>query len=324
MRFRIFTEPQQGATYDDLLAVAQTTERLGFDAFFRSDHYLTMGGSGLPGPTDAWTTLAGLARETQHIRLGTLVSSVTYRPPGILAIQVAQVDQMSGGRIELGLGAGWYQEEHAAYGIPFPAKRFGMLEEQLAVITGLWETPVGERFTFRGEHYTLVDSPALPKPVQKRVPVIVGGGGPKRTPALAARFATEFNLPFPEFSDIALKFARVRRACEEIGRDPHELVYSSALIAVVGANEAEFTRRAAAVGREPAELREHGLAGTVPEVVDRLGALAEDGVECVYLQIMDLSDLDHLALIAQEVVPQVRRASGPGGATSQPGGSSHS
>jgi F420-dependent oxidoreductase-like protein len=305
MRYRIFTEPQQGASYDDILAVAQATERLGFDGFFRSDHYLAMGGSGLPGPTDAWTTLAGLARETQGIRLGTLVSSVTYRLPGILAIQVAQVDQMSGGRVELGLGTGWFEKEHAAYGIPFPRHRFGMLEEQLEVITGLWNTPVGEHYSFTGSHYTLVDSPALPKPVQARVPVIVGGGGVRRTPALAARFATEFNLPFPEFSDVATKFAGVRAACEAVGRNPHELVYSTALIAVAGADEADFTRRAASIGREPAELREHGLAGTASEVVDRLGALEADGVECVYLQIMDLSDLDHLEFIAREVVPQL-------------------
>jgi len=307
MRLRIFTEPQQGASYDDLLAVAQATETLGFDAFFRSDHYLAMGDhvSGLPGPTDAWTTLAGLARETERIRLGTLVSSVTYRPPGVLAIQVAQVDQMSGGRVELGLGTGWFEQEHLAYGIPFPAKRFGMLEEQLEVITGLWGTPVGESYSFAGEHYTLVDSPALPKPTQARVPVIVGGGGAKRTPAMAARFATEFNLPFPDFADIPAKFAGVRAACEAVGRDPRELVYSSALIAVAGADEAAFTRRAAAVGREPAELREHGIAGTTAEVVDRLGALAADGVECVYLQIMDLADLDHLDFIAREVVPQL-------------------
>jgi len=305
MRLRIFTEPQQGASYDDILAVAHATETLGFDAFFRSDHYLAMGGSGLPGPTDAWTTLAGLARETSRIRLGTLVSSVTYRAPGILAIQVAQVDQMSGGRVELGLGTGWFKEEHLAYGIPVPAKRFGMLEEQLEIVTGLWETPVGDRYDFAGEHYTLVDSPALPKPAQARVPVIVGGGGAKRTPALAARFATEFNLPFPEFDDVPGKFAGVRAACAAIGRDPGELHYSVALIAVAGRDEAEFARRAAAVGREPAELREHGLAGTAAEVVDRLGALAEAGVDTVYLQIMDLADLDHLDFIAREVVPQL-------------------
>ncbi|MDY7529504.1 MULTISPECIES: LLM class F420-dependent oxidoreductase [unclassified Cryobacterium] len=306
MRLRIFTEPQQGASYDDILAVAQATEALGFDAFFRSDHYMVMGdGGGLPGPTDAWTTLAGLARETSRIRLGTLVSSVTYRAPGILAIQVAQVDQMSGGRVELGLGTGWFEKEHLAYGIPFPAKRFGMLEEQLEIVTGLWETPVGDRYDFTGEHYTLVDSPALPKPAQQRVPVIVGGGGAKRTPALAARFATEFNLPFPEFADIPGKFAGVRAACATIGRDPGELHYSVALIAVAGRDESEFARRAAAVGREPAELREHGLAGTAAEIVDRLGALAEAGVDTVYLQIMDLADLDHLDFIAREVAPRL-------------------
>ena len=306
MRFRVFTEPQQGATYDDVLAVAQAAERLGFDAFFRSDHYLAMGdGSGLPGPTDAWTTLAGLARETERIRLGTLVSSVTYRPPGILAIQVAQVDQMSGGRVELGLGTGWFEQEHLAYGIPFPAKRFGLLEEQLEIVTGLWNTPLGERYSFAGEHYTLVDSPALPKPTQARVPVIVGGGGPTRTPALAARFATEFNLPFPDFADVAGKFAGVRAACAAIGRNPQELVYSAAFIAVAGATESEMTRRAAAVGREPAELRAHGLAGTTAEVVDRLHALEAHGVECVYLQVMDLTDLEHLEFWAAEVLPQL-------------------
>ncbi|MBX9246660.1 LLM class F420-dependent oxidoreductase [Actinotalea ferrariae] len=319
MDLRIFTEPQQGASYDDLLAVAQATERLGFDAFFRSDHYLVMGdGDGLPGPTDAWTTLAGLARETSTIRLGTLVSSATFRHPGVLAIQVAQVDQMSGGRVELGLGAGWFAEEHAAYGIPFPEKRFGLLTEQLAVVTGLWRTPVGDRFTHEGKHYTLTDSPALPKPAQgvalrdgrrvegAGVPVIVGGKGPRRTPALAARFASEFNASFPELDDIPAMFGRVRAACEEIGRRHDDLVYSVALVACVGADEAEVSRRAAAIGREPAELREHGVAGTVAEVVDRLGRLAEQGVERVYLQVLDLADLDHLELIAQEVAPHAR------------------
>jgi len=305
MKFRIFTEPQQGASYDDLLAVAQTAERLGFDAFFRSDHYMLMGDhfSGLPGPTDAWTTLAGLARETTSIRLGTLVSSVTYRPPGILAIQVAQVDQMSGGRVELGLGTGWFREEHAAYGIPFPHKRFGMLEEQLEIVTGLFGTPVGGTYSFEGKHYSLTDSPALPKPVQSPLPLIVGGGGAKRTPALAARFGTEFNLPFTPFDEIAPKFAGVRAACEAIERDPDELVYSAALIAVGGSDEAEYVRRAAAVGRQPDELRENGLAGTASEIVDRLGRLQEDGVQTAYLQIMDLSDLEHLEFLAAEVVP---------------------
>lgn len=318
MDLRIFTEPQQGATYDDLLAVAQTAERLGFDAFFRSDHFLSMSRPGLPGPTDAWTTLAGLARETSRIRLGTLVTSVTFRHPGILAVQVAGVDQMSGGRVELGLGAGWFAREHEAYGIPFPPKRFGLLSEQLEVVTGLWRTPVGETFSHAGEHYTLTDSPALPKPVQTvavrdgarllgatGVPVIVGGNGPARTPALAARFAAEYNAAFPELADIPALFARVRAACEAIARPADDLVYSVALVMCVGADEAELARRAGAIGREVGELREHGIAGTVAEVVDRLGELRDAGVQRVYLQTLDLGDLDHLELVAAEVAPHV-------------------
>lgn len=306
MDFRIFTEPQQGASYDDLLAVAQATERLGFDGFFRSDHYVRMGeGSPLPGPTDAWTTLAGLARETSTIRLGTLVSSVTYRLPGILAIQVAQVDQMSGGRVEFGLGAGWFAREHAAYGIPFPKKRFDLLEEQLEIITGLWNTPVGETYSFEGAHYRLDESPALPKPLQSPLPVIVGGLGPRRTPELAARFASEYNASFPKFDEIPGLIAGVRRACEEIERNPDELVYSTALVVAAGQTETEFARRAAAIGREPEELRKHGLAGTSAEVVDRLGSLRDQGIGRVYLQVLDLSDLDHLDFIARQVVAQL-------------------
>ncbi|NYD67501.1 TIGR03560 family F420-dependent LLM class oxidoreductase [Agromyces atrinae] len=302
MRFRIFTEPQQGASYDDQVVVAQTAERLGFDAFFRSDHFLSMGeGDGLPGPTDSWVTLGAIARETSTIRLGTLVSSATFRHPGLLAIQVAQVDAMSGGRAELGLGTGWFAEEHAAYGIPFPEKRFGILEEQLEVITGLWSTPVGERYSFAGEHYTLVDSPALPKPVQSPVPVVVGGGGPKRTPRVAARFASEFNIGFT--LDPKPAFDRVRAACDEIGRDPESLHYSSALTTAVGADDAEYARRVRAIGREPETFRENSLGGTPQQVIDTIGRLADDGVDTLYVQIMDLHDLDHLELIAAEVLP---------------------
>lgn len=317
MDLRIFTEPQQGASYDDLLAVARATEDLGFDGFFRSDHYLVMGdGHGLPGPTDAWTTLAGLARETRRIRLGTLVSSATFRHPGVLAIQVAQVDQMSAGRVELGLGAGWFAEEHTAYGIPFPQRRFDLLTEQLEIVTGLWSTPVRGTFDHVGEHYTLKDSPALPKPVQHAgtasdgspapgVPIIVGGKGPKRTPALAARFAAEYNASFPELADIPGLFTRARSACEEVGRPAEDLVCSVALVLCVGQDEAQFRRRAQAIGREPDELREHGVAGTVSEAVDRLGALAADGVQRIYLQVLDLADLEHLDLVAREITPRL-------------------
>ncbi|HEU4568173.1 MAG TPA: LLM class F420-dependent oxidoreductase [Marmoricola sp.] len=306
MELRVFTEPQQGATYDDLLAVARKAEELGFGAFFRSDHYLAMGGDGLPGPTDAWVTLAGLARDTTTIRLGTLMTSATFRLPGPLAIAVAQVDRMSGGRIELGLGAGWFEAEHTAYGIPFPdvRERFDRLEEQLAIVTGLWEA--AERFSFDGRFYPVTDSPALPKPVQQpRPPVIVGGQGRRRTPALAARFADEFNLPFVSEEITRAQFRRVRAACEEAGRDPEDLVYSNALVLCCGSDEAEIARRAKAIGREVDELRENGLAGTPQEVVDKIGSYADLGSQRIYLQTLDLADLEHLELVAAEVAPHV-------------------
>src|SRR6478752_2403830 len=308
MQFRIFTEPQMGATYDELLAVARRTEETGFGAVFRSDHYLTMGGDGLPGPTDAWVTLAGLARETSRIRLGTLMTAATFRLPGPLAISVAQVDQMSGGRVEFGIGAGWFEAEHTAYGIPFPelGERFDRYEEQVAVLTGLWGTPPGETFDFDGKHYRLAGSPALPKPVQDGgIPIIVGGAGKKRTPRLAARYANEFNVPFASADDNARLFAGVRAACEEEGRDPSSLVYSSALVLCVGTDEAEIARRAAAIGREVDELRAHGVAGTPAEAVDVLGRYAEAGAQRCYLQVLDLADLDHLDLVAAEVAPQL-------------------
>ena len=306
---RIFTEPQQGATYDDLLAVAREAEALGFDAFFRSDHYLTMGaGFGEPGPTDAWVTLGALARETERIRLGTLVTAATFRLPGPLAIAVAQVDAMSGGRVELGLGTGWFEQEHAAYGIPFPplGERFDRLEEQLAVVTGLWETPAGERFSHDGRHYRLVDSPALPKPVQSpRPPVIIGGWGTARTPALAARYADEFNVPFPPREAFAPQIATVTGACEAVGRDPSSMTWSAALVVCCGEDEATYRRRARAIGREPDELRANGAAGSPAEVIETLAAFAEAGAARIYLQVLDLHDLDHLRLIAAEVAPHL-------------------
>ncbi|GLW07729.1 LLM class F420-dependent oxidoreductase [Microtetraspora sp. NBRC 13810] len=304
---RIFTEPQQGATYEELLTVARAAERLGFDAFFRSDHYLHMGDvDPAPGPTDAWVTLAGLARDTSTIRLGTLVSAATFRLPGVLAISAAQVDQMSGGRVELGLGTGWFDAEHTAYGIPFPplGERFARFEEQLEIITGLWKTPVGEKFHFEGAHYRLSDSPALPKPEQRpHPPIIIGGGGAKRTPRLAAAFADEFNVPFHHVEDTRAAYERVRVACEAVGRE--SMTYSAAHVVVCGSDEKEIARRAAAIGREEAELRVNGLTGTPAEVLEKIGAYAEAGAERLYLQVLDLSDLDHLELLAAEVLPHV-------------------
>jgi len=306
MDLRIFTEPQQGASYDTLLAVAKATESLGFDAFFRSDHYLVMGdGDGQPGPTDAWITLAGLARETSRIKLGTLMTAGTFRLPGVLAIEVAQVDQMSGGRVEFGLGAGWYEAEHTAYGIPFPKEKLARLEEQLAIITGLWATPVGKTFDFDGKFYQLKDSPALPKPAQRKVPVLIGGMGAKRTPALAAKYADEFNVPFSSVEDTGTQFGRVREAAQAAGRSADELVYSNALVVAVGKDDAEVARRAAAIGREVEDLKSNGLAGSPAEVVDKIGRYAEQGATRFYLQILDLHDLDHLELIASQVQSQV-------------------
>ena len=308
MRLRIFTEPQQGADYATLLRVAKATEDFGFDGFFRSDHYLRFGPeSGLPGPTDAWITLAGLAVQTERIRLGTLVSPVTFRQPGSLAISVAQVDQMSGGRVELGLGAGWFDTEHAAYGLPFPSTgdRFAMLEEQLAVITGLWETADGERFSFAGKHYTVVESPALPKPAQRpRPPVIIGGGGQKRTPRLAAAYADEYNA-FDLLPGTLAAFNRVREAVAKAGRPESSMIYSVAQTVCCGRNAAELERRATAIGTELDQLRSSGLAGTPAEIVAKIGEFAQIGAERVYLQVLDLDDIEHLELIAAEVLPAV-------------------
>lgn len=303
MDIRIFTEPQQGASYDDLLRVAIATEELGYDAFFRSDHYLAMGVDGLPGPTDAWLTLAALARDTKRVRLGTLVSPVTFRLPGPLAISVAQVDQMSAGRVELGLGAGWFAAEHAAYGIPFHdgLGRFNRFAEQLQIVRGLLDTPSGQTFSFSGEYYQLTDSPALPKPVQERVPIILGGAAKARSAKLAAMYADEFNVAFDRHGT-AEKIARVKTAAAQTQR---ELVYSAAQVVCVGKDEAEIARRAAAIGREVDELRENGLAGTPDEVVERVGEFTAAGVTRLYLQVLDLADLDHLELIASAVVPQL-------------------
>ncbi|GAB20423.1 putative oxidoreductase [Gordonia effusa NBRC 100432] len=305
---RIFTEPQQGATYDDLLRVAKATEEFGFDGFFRSDHYLAMNVDGAPGPTDAWLTLAALGRETSRIRLGTLVTSATFRFPGALAIAVAQADQMSGGRIELGIGAGWFDAEHKAYGIPFPplGERFDRLEESLAVITGLWDTPRGQTFDYAGTHYQLADSPALPKPTQApRPPIIVGGMGRKRTPALAAAYADEFNVAFVPVDDAEAQIERVRQACTAAGRNADELVLSAALVLCAGRTDAELASRAESIGRDVEELRANGAAGTPAEVVAKIEQYRALGISRIYLQTLDLSDLDHLELVASEVAPQL-------------------
>lgn len=299
MDYSIFTEPQQGASYNTLLAVARAAEQHGFGGFFRSDHYLKMGDvSGLPGPTHAWVTLAGLARDTERIRLGTLVSPITFHDPGSLAIMVAQVDAMSGGRVELGIGAGWYEAEHAAYGLPFPdlGERMNRLEEGLEQMVELWATAEGDTFDHDGAFHQFTGSPALPKPMQRpHPPIVMGGRGKKRTPALVARYADEFNLPFVPFDEAPAVMDNVRQACAGADRDPDSLKMSAALVVCAGATEAEVERRAAAIGREPAELRENGLAGSPEELADKIGRYEEIGVGRIHLQLLDLTDLDHLA-----------------------------
>ncbi|WP_194897307.1 LLM class F420-dependent oxidoreductase [Catenulispora pinisilvae] len=307
MDLRVLTEPQQGATYDTLLRVARAAEDLGFDGFFRSDHYRAGGAAdGLPGPTDCWTTLAGLARETTRIRLGSLVTPATFRLPGPLAIQVAQVDQMSGGRVELGMGAGWNADEHVAYGIPFPDNRFDHLEEQLQIVKGLWSTPAGQTFSFKGEHYELTDSPALPKPTQHpHPPIIVGGRGPKRTPRLAAMYASEYNSNFRPADQVAESYVRVREACDAVGRDPDTLALSVTLVVACGKTDAESERRAEAISRKAA-ANQTVLRLTPGRLVEKLGEYHAIGTRRVYLRTFDLDDLDQLELLADEVLPHAR------------------
>ncbi len=307
VELRTFTEPQQGASYDDLLAVALASESAGFAGFMRSDHYLVMGdGSGLPGPTHAWITLAGLARDTSTIRLGTLVSPATFYQPGPLAISEAQVDQMSGGRIDFGFGAGWYEAEHGAYGLDFPelGERFDRYEEYLEQIVGLWTTPDGQTYSHEGKFHSFSDSPGLPKPHQKPgPPIVIGGGGKKRTPALVAKYASDFNVPFMALDSVPEAIQRVDAACEAIDRDPASLIKSAALVACIGRTEVDIARRAAAIGREVDELRDNGVAGTYAEAADKLAAFAAAGIDRVYLQILDLADLDHIHEIGAEVLP---------------------
>jgi F420-dependent oxidoreductase-like protein len=268
-----------------------------------------MSGDGLPGPTDSWVTLGGIARETSSIRLGTLVTAATFRHPGPLAVSVAQVDDMSNGRVDLGIGTGWFEQEHLAYAIPFPslAERFARLTEQLEIITGLWTAPIGETFDYAGAHYVINDSPALPKPVQRPHPrIIIGGLGAKRTPALAATFADEFNVPFASLDTVNTQFERVRTAVDSVGRPTDAMTYSASFVVCAGRNAAEIARRAAAIGRDLDELRSNSpLVGTPDEIVQQLGRFAEIGVQRVYLQLLDLSDLEHLQLFAGEVMRQL-------------------
>ena len=306
MRISLFVEPHRGATYDDQLRLARHAEQAGFEGFLRADHYQSMGADpGLPGPTDAWITLAGLARETSRIRLGTLVNAATFRLPGPLAIMVAQVDAMSGGRIDFGMGAGWLEREHTSYGIPFPplGERLDRMHEQLEIITGLWRTNVGDRFDYDGKYYTLIDAPALPKPLQKPgPPIIVGGRGPKRTPEIAGRFADEFNMPFKTVAQTAVAFDRVRAAAARHGR---QLTLSAGIVVAIGRTAEEAARRAAPLHVPSALPPEDPVVGDPERLVERITEMAAIGAGRVHLRVIDMSDLDHVDLIAEKVLPYV-------------------
>jgi F420-dependent oxidoreductase-like protein len=302
---RVLLEPHHGATYAQILALAQATEEAGFDAFFRSDHYLGIDADETGyRPTDSWTTLAGLAVQTERVRLGTLMTASTYRHPGPLAIAVATVDAMSGGRAELGIGAAWYEREHRYFGIPFPplGERFDRLEEQLDIITGLWGTTPGERFSYHGKHYQLEECASIPRPA-RRPPIIIGGAGPRRTPALAARFADEFNAGLAPGTEE--RFARFRQFCEQAGRDPAQVRLSTTLPVCCGTTRAEADRRAAALGEPGARMLSMGITGTTAEVAGRLAELQAAGADTVYLHLYDATDADHIRLLGAEVLPQL-------------------
>jgi F420-dependent oxidoreductase-like protein len=311
MRMRVLLEPHHGASYDQILALARASEEAGFDAFFRSDHYLGIDADETGyRPTDSWTTLAGLATQTSRVRLGTLMTASTYRHPGPLAIAVSTVDAMSGGRVELGIGAAWYEREHRYFGIPFPplAERFDRLAEQLEIITGLWRTAPGQRFSYHGKHYQLEDCASIPRPIPHppplppSIPIIIGGGGPRRTPGLAARFADEFNAGMAPGT--AERFANFRRICAQAGRDPAGVRLSTTLPVCCGLTRADAERRAAALGEPGARMLALGVTGTPGDVARRLAELAAVGADTVYFHLYDVADTDHLRLLAAEVFPR--------------------
>ncbi|MEP6844291.1 MAG: LLM class F420-dependent oxidoreductase [Pseudolysinimonas sp.] len=294
-------EPNNGASYEDQLGVARHAEELGFAGFFRSDHLIPGDGDGLPGPSDTWITLAGLARETSTIRLGSLMTSATFRHPSVLAVTVAQVDLMSGGRVELGLGAGWWEREHEATGIELPdmQERFARFAQQLEILNGLWTTPVGESYSFSSDVYQLDRSPALPKPQQKQLPIIIGGSGKVRTPELAARWASEFNSAWVDPAATERQFARVAAACEAIDRNPGSLRRSTLQSLWVGDTLAERTRRAAVTGKPLSELT--GLIGNQADIRRQVLEFEAAGVDRIYAEILDLHDLDQLDYFASAV-----------------------
>jgi F420-dependent oxidoreductase-like protein len=303
LRLRVLLEPHHGATYEQILALARAAEEGGFDAFFRSDHYLGIDAEDTTyQPTDSWTTLAGLAVQTQTVRIGTLVNASTFRLPGQLAVEVATVDQMSGGRAELGIGAAWYEREHQYFGIPFPSlgERFDRLEEQLAILSGLWDTKPGERFSFDGKFFQLQDCVSIPRPAA-RPKIIIGGAGAKRTPTLAAKYADEFNGALG--LDVRERFANFRRICEDVvGRDPAQVRLSGTLPVCIGSSPQDLERRKASLGAAGARLLAAGVTGTAGDVIRAVEDLASQGADTVYFHVYGPGDVEHIRLLGSEVV----------------------
>ncbi len=316
--FAVMLEPQEGGTYEEMLGLARRAERLGFGGFFRSDHYHPMNVPLTSDATDAWAILAGLARETETIRLGTMVSPMTFRHPSEFAKVVATVDQMSGGRIEIGMGAGWFAKEHLAFGLPFPppAGRFDRLEESLEVCTRLWGDGAS---SFEGKLFSLKEAPGHPKPVQRpHPPIIIGGGGKRRTPALTARFANECNVFGGDRSVFVERQQRVIEACGRIGRDPAELRFSWAGPTIVGTDERDVRRRSQRrldyngqsdeVGGWIESMRSHGMfIGTVDQVAEQIAELQRVGCSRWYFQLVPVQDDGMLEIIASELAPRCAR-----------------
>jgi F420-dependent oxidoreductase-like protein len=311
MRINLMIEGQEGVSWEQWVALARACEDHGLEGLFRSDHYAPIGGPPELGSLDAWATLAGLAAVTKRIRLGTMVSPVTFRHPSVLAKMAVTVDHISGGRVEVGMGAGWYEQDHARFGFPFPDNRtrLRMLAEQLEIVHRQWH---GERFDFEGQHSTLKGALANPRPVQEpHPPLILGGSGGPVVARLAARWADEYNTTFPTLEQVRERRARLEAAFEREGRDPATLRFSVMTGCVVGADRADYLRRAArraesqgiAAEELAGAMGDRWILGTVDEAAERLRELEGAGVERVMLQHLAHDDVEMVELIGRELVP---------------------
>lgn len=313
--YGLMLEGQEGVTWPQWLAIARTCERLGFDALLTSDHYLSVVTTEEPGSNDAWTLLGALAASTERLRLGTMVSPVTFRLPAVLAKAATTVDRISGGRVELGMGAGWWEQEHRTHGIPFPAtpERFEMLEEQLEIVHGLWSEDV---FSFDGRYYALEECRFLPKPVQRpHPPIVLGGKGGPRLARLVARWADGFNRVGGTPDELRASIARVSDAVDGAGRDVASVTMSFMTWVFVGRTDAEWRDRADRARRmDPTagsleeyldDISRDCIVGTVDQAIERMNEYAAAGVQRFVLNHELFDDLDQIELLAEEIIPKV-------------------